>query len=227
VATLNYAGLPVGTDSLTATYGGAAAFTGSTSNSVAQVVHAVTTATALNSSLNPSLCGRTITFTAKVTASNGLNPTGTVHLYSGTTFISDGTLSAGVATLNYAGLNAGMSSITAKYLGSGIYPASTSSAVSQVVNTATTMTALATSPNPSTQGQAVTMTATVTSPNGKIPTGTVQFFNGTAILTGINLNANGQANLSVGTHSITAKYLGNADYVTSTSSAASQVVEPS
>jgi hypothetical protein len=71
--------------------------------------------------------------------------------------------------------------------------------------------------------------ATVTASNGKIATGTVQFFNGSTLITGVDLGDTGQgvldySNLPLGTNSITAKYLGNTDYVTSTSNTVSQVV---
>jgi Bacterial Ig-like domain (group 3) len=230
-AVLNYANLLSGTDSITAAYLGDGIYPASTSPAVSQVVNAVTTATSLTSSLNPSTFGQPVTFTATVAATNGLIPTGNVQFYNGTAYIGGATLNgAGLGALNYAGLNAGTLSITAKYLGAGVYPASASSALSQVVNTATTTTALTISPNPSSSGESIEMVATVTASNGKIAYGTVQFFNGNAIITGVDLGDTGQAvldyaNLPVGTHTITAKYLGNLDYVTSTSSAVNQVVD--
>src|SRR5207302_7181137 len=74
-----------------------------------------------------------------------------------------------------------------------------------------TITALASSANPSTQGQAVTFTATVTSPGGT-PTGTVTFKDG-ANIQGTGTLAGGQATfttsaLALGQHSITAVYEG-------------------
>jgi Bacterial Ig-like domain (group 3) len=231
VATLNYAKLPVGTHSITAKYLGNASFGASTSNAVSQVVNSVATTTALTVSPAATIYGAAVTMTATVTPNTGtVTPTGDVQFYDGATFIETIILnSSGVAVLTDSKLAAGTHSLTAKYLGSATDTTSTSSAKTETVTAATTSTALTTSPNPSTSGTAVTFTATVTSPNGKTPSGTAQFFNGTAIITGVNLNASGVATLSysglsVGTHSITAKYLGNADYDTSTSSAVSQVV---
>ena len=99
------------------------------------------------------------------------------------------------------------------------------------MNQASTTTGLVSSLNPSTSGTSVTFTATVaaTSPGTGTPTGTVNFLdNGTQIGTG-TLNGSGVATfstttLAVGTHPITAAYLGDPNYTTSTSTAVSQVV---
>ncbi len=56
--------------------------------------------------------------------------------------------------------------VTASYGGDTSFNVSTSAAVSQVVNKATSTTALLAAPNPSTFGQSVTFTATVTGPGG-------------------------------------------------------------
>ncbi|MGA3210889.1 MAG: Ig-like domain repeat protein [Terriglobales bacterium] len=230
VATLAYTRLPVGTDSITATYAGTALIVGSTSAAVSQVVNPVTTAATVTTSPNPSYYGQAVTFTATVTASNGLHPTGTVQFYYGTTFIGSETLSASaVATLSYAGMSAGTWNITAKYLGAGVYPAITSNAESQEVNQATTTTVLTTSPNPSAPGQSVAMTATVSASNGLVPTGAVQFYNSGTVITAVNLNASGVAvlnytGLTNGPHSLTAVHLVNVDYAGSTSNAVSQLV---
>ena len=85
--------------------------------------------------------------------------------------------------------------------------------------------ALASSANPSTFGQSVTFVATVT---GSSPTGTVTFRDGATVLGTSPLGA-GQATftmstLSVGSHSITAAYSGDANNAASTSAALNQVV---
>jgi hypothetical protein len=54
-------------------------------------------------------------------------------------------------------------------------------ALSQVVNSLSTATALMTSPNPSNLGQTVTLTATVMAANSATPTGSVTFYNGAAL----------------------------------------------
>ena len=107
--------------------------------------------------------------------------------------------------------------------------------MSQVVNnpTATTSTtALSSSANPSVAGVSVTFTATV---SGTSPTGTVNFKDGAASITGcaaVALTGSGNTRsaqcstttLSQGTHSIVANYSGDASNTASASSALSQVV---
>ena len=63
-------------------------------------------------------------------------------------------------------LSAGTNSITAVYNAVPDFSSSTSSILSQVVNPATSTVTLASSLNPSTQGQSVTFTATV-APDGE------------------------------------------------------------
>jgi uncharacterized repeat protein (TIGR01451 family) len=83
------------------------------------------------------------------------------------------TLVLAKAAFNYAGLSGGAHTITAEYPGDTNHNAS-SGPTGQQVDKANTATALSSSPNPSTFGQAVTFTATVTSSVGT-PTGTVTF----------------------------------------------------
>jgi len=94
-----------------------------------------------------------------------------------------------------------------------------------------TSTALVSNPNPSTPGQPVTLTATITSTTGMIPFGTVQFFDGAKLVTSASLDSSGVATLSYsqltqGTHTITAKYLGEKGYSASTSDVLVHVVTP-
>jgi hypothetical protein len=87
--------------------------------------------------------------------------------------------------------------------------------------TTTTSTTLASSMNPSSQGQSVTFTATVTPASA---TGLVQFRDGNAVIGSAFLNASGMAtfstsSLSGGSHSITAAYFGDANFTGSASGA--------
>ena len=97
---------------------------------------------------------------------------------------------------------------------------------------ATTTTVLA-APNPSTYGQSVTFTATVSANVGGpgVPTGTVTFADGGTVLGTAALDANGRATYSTsllpaGLQSITASYSGDPNFGPSTSSAASETVNP-
>jgi hypothetical protein len=92
----------------------------------------------------------------------------------------------------------------------------------------TTTTALTYSPTPPVAGQPITLSATVTgSVSTPVPTGTVQFYDGTTQLTTGSLAsgvATATATLSPGkTHSLTAKYVGDTNFSSSTSSAVSAV----
>jgi hypothetical protein len=111
----------------------------------------------------------------------------------------------------------------------------TNGAVGVLINTSLTLTttALRSSQNPSSFGQTVTFTATVRAQPGfdkGTPTGTVSFYDGTTDIGNSNLNSSGVATLtastlSVGTHSITAAYNGDANFLPSTSPVLYQVVQ--
>lgn len=194
-----------------------------------QVVSLYPSSTAApTSSLNPSIYGQSVTLTATVTSTAPSTPTGTVTFKNGTAFIGSATLNAsGVATLTKANLPAGSLSITAIYNRDSETAKSISSALTQTVNQATTATVLASSRNPSTQGQLVKFTATVTSPT-TTPTGAVNFMDGSNVLGTVNL-AGGKASystsaLSTGSHSITGVYSGTANIIGSTSPVLVQTV---
>jgi len=70
-------------------------------------------------------------------------------------------LRGGSASFTTSTLPVGNNPITAVYGGDSNFVGSTSKAVKQVVNKATTTTALASSQNPSNSGQSVTFTASV------------------------------------------------------------------
>ena len=166
--------------------------------------------------------------TATVTAVSGTGtPTGTVTFEDGSTVLSTVTLSGDTATFSTSTLTPGSHDITAVYDGEGSFLTSTSSVVDLQITNSTT--ALTSTVNPAVFGQSITFTAAVTSLTGTgTPTGTVDFEDGTTLLGTGTLN-NGTATfstsaLSVGSsHSITAVYLGDSTFSTSTSAALSQV----
>jgi hypothetical protein len=184
------------------------------------------TSTTLASSLNPSNFGQSVTFTATVSSSSG-TPTGTVIFYDGSTSLGSAMLASGKASLSTSSLGAGSHSVTAAYQGSSSFAASTSAALNQVVNGATTTTSLASSLNPSVYWQNVTFTAVVSSGSGT-PTGTVIFYDGSTSLGSATL-VSGNASLSssslvAASHSITAAYQGSGAFGTSTSVPLNQIV---
>jgi hypothetical protein len=233
-ATFTTATLGAGAHSISAIYGGDGNFTTSTSSTLSQTVNQDATSTVVVSSINPTVSGQAVTFTATVTANapGSGTPTGSVTFKDGTTTLGTGTLnSQGVAALTTTALGAGTHTIKAVYGGDSNFLVSTSAGITQTVTKASTATSVASSANPAVYSQAITFTATITvnAPGGGVPTGTVTFKDGTSVLGTGTLNGSGQATfttsvLSVATHSITAVYGGNANYTGSTSAALSQNV---
>jgi hypothetical protein len=190
----------------------------------------VTTAAALVSSANPSIAGQRLTFTATITPPAQGPGTGTVTFLDGTTSLGSSTLArGGIATLSISTLTQGKHSITAGYTGNAIFQPSTSPVLSQVVRGATT-TSLAASPDPSMSGESITLTATVTPQGSGTPTGTVKFLDGATNLGSAPLNSKAVAVLSVstltmGSHSLSATYGGDANFGSSASAVLDQNVE--
>jgi hypothetical protein len=91
-----------------------------------------------------------------------------------------------------------------------------------------TTTSLASSRNPSQAGQAVTLTARVSSSRGT-PSGTVQLLDGSTLLRAASLSRGTAtftiSGLSVGSHALTAHYVGQSAYRASTSKIVAQVVQ--
>ena len=131
-ATYSTSTLSAGSPVITAVYGGDAAFAGSTSLVLTQVVDKARTRTTVTSSANPSAARQSVTFTTTVTGPSG-TPTGTVTFLDGPTDIGSATLSAGSAILTASGLAVGHRSITAAYGGDLNFAASTSSPFPQTV----------------------------------------------------------------------------------------------
>ena len=151
---------------------------------------------------------------------------------------TDGATTLGTAALNASGqavltvttLSAGTHAIIATYGGNTNYAGSSSSAFGEVINTTATTTTLNASANPVVAGQTETFTTAVTSATGGIPTGTVSFKDGSAVIGTGTLNAQGIATfssttLAVGTHIITAVYSGDGNYLASTSATVTVVVQ--
>jgi hypothetical protein len=230
VATFSTATLSLGAHSITASYAGGTYYTASTSPVLTQTVQQATTSTMLASSANPSIVNASVTFTATVVGT-GAAPTGAVTFKDGATTLGTGTLNgAGKTSFSTNTLAVGSHSIVAAYGGDTNNVASDSTAMTQVVNKATSATVLVATPNPSSQGVYVQFTAVVTS-NGTAPTGTVSFMEGTATLGSATVGAGGVAtwstnSLTMGQHTIVAVYQGDAANNTSTSASLQQNVLP-
>jgi subtilisin-like proprotein convertase family protein len=96
--------------------------------------------TTVTSSANPTVFGQSVTFTATVAAvaPGAGTPTGTVTFRDGSTNLGTATLASGTATLATAALTVASHSITVNYGGDGNFFPSTSAALTQTVNAAST-----------------------------------------------------------------------------------------
>jgi hypothetical protein len=183
---------------------------------------AANTTTTLSASTTLINTGQSLTFNVNVAAAAGSTPSGTVTLLDGTTSIGSSALSNGTAAFSITTLAAGTHNVTASYAGDATDGPSTSNAVSIQVNAAggleATTATLSTSATTAVSGQSITLTATVAPASA---TGTFTFLDdntaiGTASLTSgrgvLTLTA-----LSVGNHSLSAAYSGDAADSASTS----------
>jgi hypothetical protein len=188
-----------------------------------QVTKPPTVTAIVSDNPDPSIVGQPITVIFTVTATTG-TPAGNVT-------VSDGQVScsASVATsqCQLTPQTAGSRTLTATYGGSDTFAPSSGTASHQVTLAPTT-TQLTSSMNPAPQGQSVTFTAEVSSPFTAPLAGTVVFGDGgtcpspTTSFGSKNVNSNGVAtlskkNLTVGTHSIIACYLGTTTFAPSAS----------
>jgi hypothetical protein len=219
-----------GAKTLTATYSGDDNFNGSSGTAPHQVDKANTTTTITSDTPDPSVVGQsyTVSWSVTVNSPGAGTPTGTVTVSDG----NGGSCSAAVAagSCSLTSTSAGAKTLTATYSGDGNFNGSSGTAPHQV-DKANTSISVTSSANPSVFNQTVTFTATVTvaPPGAGTPTGTVNFKdNGTTIGSG-TLNGGGVATfatsaLAVGSHSITAEYMGDSNFNGSTSPALTQVV---
>jgi hypothetical protein len=220
-------------DLLVANEGGGEGGTGAVgvllNNALPQCDGGCLTSTTLASSLNPSIYGQKVTWTATVTPFGSVSPTGKVNFKWDGYSIGTTTLNAnGVATLSKSNLNVYTYPLTAVYLGDQNNVSSTSAVVNQVVKETTSAATISSSVNPSTQGQAVSFTATITSPTA-VPTGPVNFTAGTMVLGTAPLSG-GKAKFTIstlvtGSTKVTATYNGDSN-IAESSASVTQTVRP-
>lgn len=218
--------LAIGTHTITAAYSGEGNHTGSTSGGFQHTVNPIATSTTLNSNTNPSSYGNTVDFIATVTSLGGYPATGTVTFKEESTTLGTAALAGGTATFSTSSLSAGTHApITAVYEGDSLHSGSISTGLTQVVNKLMSSTSLTFSSNSPAYGESVTLNALVTSSHGGEPTGMVTFKDGATLLGSASLSDGKAAisisSLSAGNHSIKAEYMGDNNFVSSASSAAS------
>jgi hypothetical protein len=191
------------------------------------VIRVVSTTTIL--SISRAVVGQSFAVHVEVRPSGSssapLSGTVEVALHGTGTTACTVTLDAGAGSCMVMSLAAGSISVAATYEGSAYYRTSSATAVG-TIGAAATATAVTSSPNPSTPAHPVTISATVEAlaPGGGTPAGSVRFSDGPLVLCpSVRVTATGSATciayIPVTIHqTISARYLGNANYVGSTSS---------
>ncbi|MFI5460178.1 MAG: beta strand repeat-containing protein [Isosphaerales bacterium] len=230
-ATFPTSALPLGTDSITAVYGGDPNFATSPSQPVNQSVNQDGTKSAVTSSGTPSAYGAPVTFKATVSASSpgSGTPTGSVTFMDGSTSLGSAVLAGGSAILTSSTLVGGPHSITVVYSGDPNFTISTSPVFGETIGQVGSKTSVVSSINRSVYGQLVTLTARVTPGSGLgTPTGSVTFMDGSSTL-GTAMLSGGSAVLTtnlltLASHAISAVYAGNSSFTTSTSPGFTQTV---
>jgi hypothetical protein len=221
IATLSTSTLAFGAHSITASYQGDTDHAVSSSSLLNEQIVEAAIAT-LSSSVNPSIFGKNVVFTIKITGVGSIIPTGTVIFKDSGSALGPATLDGtGTASLQTALLAVGSHPITASYSGDTNYSVA-SAALLQTVQSATTQITLTASQNPAIYATPVTFTATVTGNGGIVATGSVTFTDSGVPIGSASLNANGVAPLTLstlapGTHTIVANYAGDSNITASSS----------
>jgi arabinan endo-1,5-alpha-L-arabinosidase len=189
--------------------------------------------TTVAASPNPVTAGSALALTATVA---GSSPTGTVMFYSGADLIGNCALgTGGSCTFSDSSLAVGTYSMTAVYMGDANNAGSISTAVSVTVNAnasaGVTSTIVTTANATPVQGAPIAIEATAALTMGTaVLSGSISFSDGATLLATEPMDSTGKATLDtaklgVGAHSITASYVGNANYMASTSSALAVTVK--
>ncbi|MDR3737298.1 MAG: pectinesterase family protein, partial [Acidobacteriaceae bacterium] len=229
----------VGSNTTFGSYGGDTNFASAASPNLTITINAgAATTTTLNASATSIFPGQTVMLMAGVSSTTAGTETGTFSFFDGTTLLGTvalgtGTGNATTAQFSTSSLAVGAHSITAVYNGDSVYGISTSTAT--VVTAALAPTTLALSSNANggrtTPGQSVTFTAALSVASGGTPTGSITFYDGLATLAVVT-PVSGTATLatmglSIGAHTVTASYGGDANYGASQASSVYVVVSAS
>jgi hypothetical protein len=239
VATFSTTTLAVGSHTITAVYSGAPRYTASQVSDAAapQVVIKDASHTVLTSFPDPAVFGQVVTFTVivrSVPLGSG-TPTGTVTFLDGTTTLGSMTLdSTARATFSTASLSRGNHAINVNYSGDGNFLASADTNFGETVLKSASMATVTPSANPAVVGTTVTFTATLqaSSPGAGVATGQVTFLDFTTTLGTGTLNAAGKATfttsvLALGTHAISANYVGDNNFLAGASPTLAETIKSS
>ncbi len=228
----------VGSHNLTARYGGDANYSAAIAPFPATTLvvnKATPTGSVISTPASPVALGAPLTLTATFTPPAGGTLTGTVNFFDGTTQLNPAgvTIASGQASFSLtSALSAGPHSITAVYSGDANFNSFTTAIYALTVNATATSVSTPTSSAGAnyTYGTTTNYTAVV-SPHPGAPafTGTVQFFDG-GIAIGAPVVPNASTGsvtsaailLTAGTHTITAQFAGDGNYLPSASGQLSQ-----
>jgi hypothetical protein len=221
VASLNKTLFP-GPHAIVATYAGDGNNNGSASAPLALPINLAATAVALTSSASPATVLSPVNFTAAVTGNGGV-PTGTVTFAVDGAAVNTATLDAtGKAVFSDSNMTVGSHAVTASYSGDTDDNPSVSSALMQAMHAIATTTSLGTGATAGPAPQTV-LIATVVGTSGPIPTGTVTFTNGTAVIGTATLDSTGVGtllpDLAPSSYNLVANYSGDPLHGSSSSSA--------
>jgi len=180
----------------------------------------------LNAMLQPAMSQVTYANSAGTAAL-----TAPVQFYEGSNMVGTATLGGNgtIASLTLTGVAAGTHTYTAQYPGDSNYAAYSFGSVSVTVSpySSATTAVLAVSPSPVQAGSTATLTATITgAQNNAVPTGAISFLDGTTVIasgavaaasSGATASATSSVTLNgLGTHSLTAQYMGDSNNAAST-----------
>ena len=193
------------------------------------------TTTSVISSVNPSVFGENVTFTATVSADapSSATPAGSVEFFDGGTSLGapvavDG---SGQAQLSTSALAVGGRPITAVFTDGGDFGGSTSPVLTQTVNLASTTTTITGStPDPSVVGQnySVSVSVAAVAPGTGVPTGTVHVSDSDGHGCDVTLAAGSGScvlpSSSAGTKTLDAHYNGTPSFTASDATSASHAV---
>ena len=215
-----------GVKKLSAAYAGDANFNTSSSANENHTVHGIATTTVITNAAalaTATVVGQSYPVTFSVTPASGGNPSGNVTVSDGAATCI-GTVASGTCSLTST--TAGIKSLTASYEGANKFDGSTSSAVPHTVNAAATTTVITSDPpDPSTVGQSVTVnySVSVNAPGSGTPSGNVTVSVSGSADSCTGSVAGGSCTLAfstAGAKSLTATYIGNANFSGSSSSPA-------
>ncbi len=229
-ATLPVSALSVGSHSLTASFAGNTNYAASNSSAVGLTVQQTVTQITLSSTSSTTLAGKPAGFSVTVTSATGI-PSGPVSLRDGATVIGTATLSlTGSAVFSTSSLSHGTHSITAAYGGDGNYLASISAIAQQTVQLAQPTVTLSGPAGAVDAGTRAAFTAALTTP-GVTPTGTLTLLDGSSAIATATISGDGSfvlatAALSIGNHTVTASYSGDANNSAAVSQAATVMIRP-